>query len=102
MSKIHSDRFLLRNPAFWYESQVGHVTTAADHPHGISQVNAWLDAARAGSDSIPTCTTSKRERARRRRATRNTRQGNASNRFRNYGIAVGEVVEARLCFGAGE
>src|SRR5438552_3908181 len=27
-----------------YESEVGHVTAAADHPHAIAQVNAWLDA----------------------------------------------------------
>ncbi len=27
-----------------FESEVGHVTAAADHPHAIAQVNAWLDA----------------------------------------------------------
>jgi hypothetical protein len=27
-----------------FESEVGHVTAAADHPHAIAQVNAWLSA----------------------------------------------------------
>jgi hypothetical protein len=27
-----------------FESEVGHVTAAADHPHAIAHVNAWLDA----------------------------------------------------------
>jgi hypothetical protein len=27
-----------------FESETGHVTTAADHPHAIAHVNAWLDA----------------------------------------------------------
>jgi pimeloyl-ACP methyl ester carboxylesterase len=27
-----------------FESQQGHVTNSADHPHAIAQVNAWLDA----------------------------------------------------------
>lgn len=61
-----------------FESQVGHVTAAADHPHAIAQVNLGWMPARAGSDSIPTCITSKRQWAKRRRATCNTRQGKAS------------------------
>jgi len=27
-----------------FESQIGHVTRAADHPHAIAQTSAWLDA----------------------------------------------------------
>jgi hypothetical protein len=27
-----------------FESSVGHLTAAPDHPHAIAQVNAWLDA----------------------------------------------------------
>jgi hypothetical protein len=27
-----------------FESEVGHLTAAADHPHAIAQVNAWLSA----------------------------------------------------------
>jgi hypothetical protein len=27
-----------------FESERGHVTNSADHPHAIAQVNAWLDA----------------------------------------------------------
>ena len=27
-----------------FESERGHVTNSADHPHAIAQINAWLDA----------------------------------------------------------
>jgi len=37
-------RRLPRMAVLVFESEVGHVTAAADHPHAIAQVNAWLDA----------------------------------------------------------